>query len=91
MKKQLVMTREKIYRSSEFRIDPNDPDHVLEDEEVVGSDEDCGYWNEYYRVGVVLDGDYFGAGSFVENAEDFYSYEQALKRYNELKGDYEKI
>ena len=89
MKKELVMTREKIYRSSEYRIEPTDPDHVFE--EVVGSDDDHGYWNEYYRVGVVLDGDYFGTGSFVENAEDFYSYELALQRYNELKGDYEKV
>ena len=91
---KIIMTREKIYRSAEFEIDPHDPEHVLNHEELTGNEEDNGFWNEYYRVAVV-DTDKVERGmsineQFSQNASDFYSYEDALDEYDKLENKLKK-
>lgn len=90
--KRVKMLRERIYKSKEFEIDPNEPDIILskgldgKPAEVFGNEDDDGYWNEYYRVGVVdTDDDYTDQDDdFQGNAEDFYSLKEAQERYSEL-------
>lgn len=85
-----IMTRERILKAIEVKVDPNDPNKKLE--QVYENEDSSGWWNEYYRVFVVPDdwsGDY---DELVESLDwyDFYSYSEAKKVYDKIiKGEIE--
>lgn len=89
--KRVMMLREKIFSAKEYEIDPNDPDHKLREYEIFGNETDEGFWNEYYRVGVVDTDDEQTVqdDDFQGNARDFYSYKEAKAYYDELKSKHE--
>lgn len=85
--KRVVMLREKIYSATYYEIDPNDPHHTLREYEEFGYETDDGFWNEYYRVGVVNadDGQTPQEDDFQKNSRNFYSYKEAKTYYDELR------
>lgn len=90
--KKIIMLREKIYQAKEFEVDPQDPDHKLCDYERFGNESDEGFWNEYYRVGVVNaeDEEVDQDDEFQNTAQDFYSYGDALEYYDNLERELKK-
>ena len=78
------MTREKIYKSEEFIIHPEMPDMLMSEDAFCGNEDDGGYWNEYYRVGIIDDSDEANDqfDDFQNTAEDFYSLAEAKKLYD---------
>lgn len=84
--KRVVMTREKLYKTEEFEVDPNEPDIILDKDARFGNESDEGFWNEYYRVGVVDTDDEITDQDtmFSETAVDFYNLAEAQKTYSEM-------
>ena len=84
--KKVMMLRERLYKTKEFEVDPNEPDLILGNGERFGNEYDEGFWNEYYRVGVVNtdDEETDQDDDFQSNAVDFYSLKEAQNYYSEL-------
>lgn len=84
--KRVKALRERLYKTKEFEVDINEPDRILSDGEVFSNENDEGFWNEYYRVGIVDTDDDFPEQDemFNETAEDFYTLAEAQKRYSEM-------
>lgn len=84
--KRVMMTREKLYKTEEFEVDPNEPDIVLDKTARFGNESDEGFWNEYYRVGIVDTDDEIPdqVAMFSETAQDFYNRADAQACYSEM-------
>ena len=80
--KKVWFLRERLYRTEEFEVDPNEPDRIVNFTPVFGNEDDEGFWNEYYRV-VVCEHDGDPNGEDCDSSEDFYSYQEAVACYNE--------
>lgn len=82
--KQVIMTREKISRSKEYLVNPEEPDEIIKE---VWENIDCEpFWNEYYRVGVFDDAEYeYEDEALNDSCEFFYSYKQAKEYYDKLQ------
>jgi hypothetical protein len=91
--KKVMMLREKIYKAEEFEIDPNEPDIVLNKDARFGNEDDSGFWNEYYRVGMIDtdDEDTDQDTMFQDTAVDFYNLAEAQQCYSEMAEEAKKL
>lgn len=82
--KKVIMVREKIERSKEYLIDPEDKDTALDE---IWSNEDCDpFWNEYYRVAIYDDEEWENEfEALTDDGCDFYDFDQAYKYYKQLE------
>lgn len=93
--KKVIMTREKICKSKEFVIDP-ETQKVLDNRAFCENEDedDDGYWNEYYRVGIVDDknelNDCFDTDLFMDTVRDFYDFPTAKEAYREMVKELEE-
>lgn len=81
------MTREKIYRSTEYEINPE----TMETGDEVWENVDCApFWNEYYRVAIWDTDEWeYNHEALCNDGYDFYNFQEAKAKYDELKGQLE--
>ncbi len=91
--KKVRFLRERLYKTKEFEVDPNEPDRILSNGEVFGNENDEGFWNEYYRVGMVDTDDEYAIQDemFQDTAVDFYNLAEAQQAYSEMAEEAKKL